>query len=109
MKVDIISKSKIATSIGDAYLMSINFEGSLEPSILKHIKIPSLDEATGVIIEGRGPIWLYSYLVHEFHVAKWVATFDPRLGQNGAAVIVESHTKGIVPGDLVEEIKAINL
>lgn len=102
MEIDIISKNKIATSIGDACLVSICFEGTLEAAILKQVKIPSLGEATGVIIEGRGPIWLYGYLVHGFHAAKWVATFDPRLGNNGAAVVVESHTKGVEPGDLIE-------
>ena len=33
----------------------------------------------GVVIEGKAPIWLYSYLVHECHAAVWVACFDPRL------------------------------
>lgn len=43
----------------------------------------------GVVISGRGPIWLYAALVHHYHPAAWVATFDPRLG---GGVVVERHT-----------------
>lgn len=52
----------------------------------------------GVIISGRGPIWLYGYLIHYYHPAKWVATHDPRLK---GAVVVQSHTKDVKVGDLI--------
>ena len=33
----------------------------------------------GVVLSGRGPIWLYGFLIHFYHPTKWVATYDPRL------------------------------
>jgi CRISPR-associated protein Csx3 len=53
----------------------------------------------GIILSGRGPIWLYCYLTHYYHPTKFIATYDPRL--NGA-VIVESHTKDYKSGELIE-------
>lgn len=47
---------------------------------------------------GRGPIWLYGFLVHFYHPTVWVATYDPRLG---GAVVVESHSPGVEPGDVI--------
>jgi len=48
---------------------------------------PGLDWRKGVIINGRAPIWLYAYLVHQCHPAAWLAVVDPRQG----AVVVEAH------------------
>jgi len=42
----------------------------------------------GVVISGRGPVWLYAALVHHFHPAAWVATFDPRLA---GGVVTQRH------------------
>lgn len=62
--------------------------GLIEPVDLKHIILPSgIDFRKGVIIYGKAPVWLYAFLSHELHIAKWVATFDPRIG----AVVVQSH------------------
>jgi len=53
----------------------------------------------GIVISGRGPIWLFGTLIHEFHPAKWVACFDPRLG---GGVVVQSHDPEVKVGDVVE-------
>ena len=52
----------------------------------------------GVVLSGRGPIWLYGYLVHFYHPTRWVATYDPRLQ---GAVVVESHTPDVQVGDII--------
>ena len=52
----------------------------------------------GVILSGRGPVWLYGFLVHYYHPTKWVATYDPRLQ---GAVVVESHTPEVQVGDII--------
>lgn len=53
----------------------------------------------GVIFSGRGPVWLYGYLVHQAHPFAWVGIYDPRLR---AAVVVESHVpRAPRAGDLI--------
>lgn len=52
----------------------------------------------GVVLSGRGPVWLFGFLVHFYHPTKFVATFDPRLK---GAVVVESHGSKWKPGDLI--------
>ena len=49
------------------------------------------------MIEGKGPIWLYGYLVHQCHAAAWVGCFDPRLG----AVVVSTHVRAIQVGQVL--------
>ena len=77
-------------------------EGILTPSDLKSLQPP--DPVTenfahlGVVLSGRGPIWLYGFLVHYYHPTKWVATYDPRLQ---GAIVVESHTPEVQVGDLI--------
>jgi CRISPR-associated protein Csx3 len=85
----------------------IEFELSREinPSDLKHILPPdpvkNKFSAKGVVLSGRGPIWLYGYLIHFYHPTKFVAVYDPRLD---AAVVVESHTEEVKVGDLISII-----
>jgi CRISPR-associated protein Csx3 len=81
----------------DFTIVTFAFEGSLEPSILKGLQVPPVAFNKGVVISGRGPVWLFAYIAHEYHPAAWVATFDPRLG----GIIVESHTPGINAGEIV--------
>ena len=62
--------------------------GQIEPDDLKKLKLPKgLDFTKGVVIFGKAPVWLFAFLSHELHIAKWVATFDPRIG----AIVVQSH------------------
>ena len=82
----------------DYSLLEFELDGPMTPEELKKVDPPIVNTTKGVIISGRGPIWLYGYLVHEYHPTPWVATFDPRLGKG---VIVASHVKGASVGDLV--------
>lgn len=67
------------------------------PEILK--LAPSIDARKGVIISGRGPIWLHSALAHHYHPTRWVAHYDPRVG---GAVVVQSHDPRYRVGDVIE-------
>lgn len=69
-------------------LVSFEMTNVLEPEDLLSIKPPAVNGAKGVILSGRGPIWLYCFLTHFYHPTKFVATYDPRLE---GAVIVERH------------------
>jgi len=44
------------------------------------------------------PVWAYGTLIHYFHAAKWVATFDPRLK---GGVVVATHDAGVPLGAVV--------
>lgn len=74
--------------------------GIISPEDLKNLKLPeSIDYRKGVILYGKGPVWLYAYLSHELHIAKWLATFDPRIG----GVVVQSHDKDSPQvGDIID-------
>ncbi len=62
----------------------------IEPADLAKLELPpGIDTTAGVVISGRAPIWLYSYLVHELHPTAWVACYDPRLG----AIVVSTHSR----------------
>ncbi|HOK03346.1 MAG TPA: CRISPR-associated ring nuclease Crn3/Csx3 [Spirochaetota bacterium] len=76
---------------------------NIEPLDLKNIQLPDLLRegiSTKVaVVSGRGPIWLYGFIIHHFHPCKAVAVFDPRLG---VAVVVESHSKKYSIGDTID-------
>jgi len=79
---------KILSSPKDYQIFKININGNgiISPEILKSIHLPSnTNPKMGVIIYGKAPIWLYTFLSHELHFVLWVATFDPRIG----AIIVQ--------------------
>ena len=65
-------------------------DGVIAPSDLAEAlkSAPEVDPTKGVILSGRGPVWLFAALVHEYHPTAWVGTNDPRLG---GAVVVENH------------------
>ena len=66
-------------------------DGVLAPSCLADIDLPpGLDTSQGLVLSGRGPVWLYGYLVHCAHHFAWVGVYDPRLK---GAVVVECHAK----------------
>jgi CRISPR-associated protein Csx3 len=77
--------------------LRVVLEDTLEPKDLKDISIPTIDYSQGVVVEGRGPMWLYCFLVHELHPASWIGTYDPRLG----VVVTASHKPGVKPGDVL--------
>jgi CRISPR-associated protein Csx3 len=62
----------------------------IAPADLSNLALPpGIDTTGGVVISGRAPIWLYSYLVQELHPTAWVACYDPRLG----AIVVSTHSR----------------
>lgn len=69
------------------------------PDVLTTLKPPEVDATKGVILSGRGPVWLFGNLIHHYHPTAWVATFDPRIG---GGVVVASHTRGVKVGEIVK-------
>lgn len=69
-----------------------NENGIITPGDLKGLKLPEgIDYTQGIAIEGKAPIWVYGYLVHECHPASWVGCYDPRLG----IVVVATHNPDV--------------
>lgn len=70
----------------------------IEPQDIKNLELPSgIDTTGGVVISGRAPMWLYSYLTHELHPTAWVACYDPRLG----AVVSVTNSPQIYIGQVI--------
>jgi len=86
-------------------IVMINFilKRGLDPQDLKRISPPdpvkSGISTNIVVLSGRGPIWLYGFLIHFYHLVKAIAIFDPRYN---AAIIVESHFKEYKIGDIIQ-------
>jgi CRISPR-associated protein Csx3 len=78
-----------------ATLATFELAGGLAaPGDLPGIDLPAgLDRAKGLVVGGRGPVWLYAHLCHLAHPFAWVATQDPRLG----AVVVQRHRPDAPP------------
>lgn len=72
--------------------------GVITPDDLREITPPLVDARKGVIISGRGPVWLFATLAHFYHPTKWVAAYDPRLG---GGVVVQSHDENVDIGDVI--------
>jgi len=79
-------------------IVHFELESNITPEILKKLEPPKVNSTKGVILSGRGPIWLYCFLVHHYHPTKFIATFDPRIG----AVIVESHSQEYKVGEVIK-------
>lgn len=79
-------------------IVHFELEGNITPEVLRDLKPPKVDGVKGVILSGRGPLWLYCGLTHYYHPTKFIATYDPRL--NGG-VVVESHTPEHEQGDVI--------
>lgn len=96
MADDIILFKKIEK---DTYtLIEFQIKGDIcTPDTLTILEPPEVDATRGVILSGRGPVWLFGYLIHHYHPTAWIATFDPRLG---GGVVVASHVKGVKVGDV---------
>ncbi len=81
-------------------LVEFELPNAISPDQLEQILelAPKIDARKGVIISGRGPIWLHSALAHHYHPTRWVAHFDPRVG----TVVVQSHDTKLKIGDVIE-------
>jgi len=80
-------------------IVHFELKDALLPEILANLEPPKVKGTKGVVLSGRGPIWLYCYLIHQYHPTKFIATYDPRLG---GAVVVESHTSEYKIGQIIE-------
>ena len=75
-------------------------DGIITPDDLQGLKLPKdVQFSQGIVIEGRGAIWLYGYLVHECHPAAWVGCYDPRLE---GAVVVATHKHEVSVGQVLK-------
>jgi len=87
----------------DIVVIHFDLKRELNPEDLKNIKPPdpvkNKFSNNLVILSGRGPIWLYGFLIHFYHPVKAVAVFDPRLD---GAVVVESHSNDFKIGSIVK-------
>ncbi|MEF3191394.1 MAG: CRISPR-associated protein Csx3 [Campylobacterales bacterium] len=72
-------------------------EGVTNPTEAFSIPLPKVAFDRGVVISGRGPIWLYARLIHHYHPARWIAIHDPRIGY----VVVQSHSKERREGEVI--------
>jgi len=67
---------------GAPQVLEFQIEGGvLDVRELPGVRVPRVDPSRPVIISGRGPHWLYAYIVHEIHFARVLGTFEPRLGK----------------------------
>jgi len=78
-------------------LIHFELNGSITPDELKNLKPPEINPKKGVVLSGRGPIWLYCFLSHVYHPTPFVAVYDPRIG----SVVVQSHSPRISEGDVI--------
>ena len=89
-------------------LISFECDDVFLPEELKAISPPDVVRSglanRGIILAGRGPIWLYCFLTHYYHPTRFVATYDPRMQ---GAVVVESHTKEYNVGDIISIDKSL--
>ncbi len=81
-------------------VVEFELSGPITPDQLPEIieRAPHVDPTKGVVISGRGPIWLHSALAHHYHPTRWVAHHDPRLG---GAVVVQTHDPRVKVGQIV--------
>jgi CRISPR-associated Csx3 family protein len=74
----------------------------LLPSDLPDVALPPPLDAhrhLGLMLSGRGPLWLYGHLVHLAHPFAWVAVYDPRL--SGGVVVQRHRTDAPQLGEVV--------
>jgi CRISPR-associated protein Csx3 len=71
-----------------ATLITFNIENNVTtPEEAFNVELPEVPFDKGIILSGRGPIWLFARLIHHYHPTKWVAVHDPRIGY----IVVQSH------------------
>jgi CRISPR-associated protein Csx3 len=84
-----------------ATLITFDIDGGVtDPEEVFSTPLPDVPQNMGVILSGRGPIWLYARLIHHYHPARWIAIHDPRIGY----IVVQSHTKERREGEILEVV-----
>ena len=82
----------------DYTLVEFDLEGAIaEPSMLASLAAPKVDATKGVVVSGKGPIWLHCAIATKYHATAWTATHDPRLGH----VVFATHSKLRKVGEVV--------
>lgn len=82
-----------------AMVIGFTIEGGItDPAEVFSTTLPDVPQNMGVILSGRGPIWLYARLIHHYHPARWIAIHDPRIGY----IVVQSHVKERHEGEILE-------
>jgi CRISPR-associated protein Csx3 len=85
----------------NATLLTFEIDGGItDPGEVFSTPLPDVPQNMGVILSGRGPIWLYARLIHHYHPARWIAIHDPRLGY----IVVQSHVKDRYEGEILEAL-----
>ena len=85
----------------NATLITFEIDGGVtEPAEVFSTPLPDVPQNMGVILSGRGPIWLYARLIHHYHPARWIAIHDPRIGY----IVVQSHVKERHEGEILEAL-----
>ena len=82
-------------------LVEFELEGGVctpEELYLVDEQLPGVDPRGGVVVSGRGPVWLFAAVCHAYHPTAWVATHDPRLG---GGVVAASHVQQVKLGDII--------
>ncbi len=87
------------TEKDDLTVVEFDSEDILTADDLRTLSPPEVKGSKGVVLSGRGPIWLYCCLAHFYHPTTFVATYDPRLE---GAVVVESHCTGHFVGEVIK-------
>jgi CRISPR-associated protein Csx3 len=95
-----MSEIKFKVREEDGYtLISFDINGIISPEDLVSLNPPKVDGSKGVILSGRGPVWLYCFLTHFYHPTKFIATYDPRFG---GAIVVETHSEDRHVGSILK-------
>lgn len=85
-----------------AHFQISNPGGVLSERTLGSIDLPPETQgkqARGLILSGKGPVWLYAHLTHLGHAFAWLAVYDPRVG--GAVVVSRHRPDAPQVGDVV--------
>jgi CRISPR-associated protein Csx3 len=84
-----------------ASLITFEIDGGVtDPAEVFSTPLPNVPQNMGVILSGRGPIWLYARLIHHYHPARWIVIHDPRIGY----IVVQSHVKERHEGEILEAL-----
>lgn len=84
----------------NATLIAFEIDGGVTtPEEVFGVELPKVRLDGGVILSGRGPIWLFARLIHYYHPARWIAIHDTRIGY----IVVQSHCKERSEGEVLKE------
>lgn len=91
--------STVSLSAYSATLITFDIQNDITtPEEAFCVELPKVPLDCGVILSGRGPIWLFARLVHHYHPARWIAVHDPRIGY----IVVQSHCAQRSEGEILE-------